>query len=136
MTQPFLREPTDADWQAIQAVTAEHAPFTIEYGPLDSFLPYPCVYLQINPAAPVLALREALHDLGLFNLTLPFSAPGEFVPHMSITDGYPDERQTRLILNALSGSEPVGSFACTEIAYIRPDETFRFGVERTASLGG
>jgi 2'-5' RNA ligase len=136
LTQPFVAEPTEQAWTAIEAVAAAHSPLTVQYGPLDSFLPYPCVYLDVQPAEPLRALQRALYDLGLFNLTLPFSEPDQYVFHMSITDGYPDVIQTRQILAALRGSEPRGSFVASRIAYIRRDERFHFSEVRAFELGG
>lgn len=135
LTQPCEREPDAADLAQIRAVASAHPSVELEYGPLATFLPYPCVYLEIQPASAVRSLRAALHELGLFNLTLPFSDPDEFIPHMSITDGYPDEAQTRSILAALSGSEPCGRFQLTSIAWIRPDEDFHFETVEMYPLG-
>jgi 2'-5' RNA ligase len=136
LTQPLLAEPSVDDWSEIERVAGSHSPLTIQYGPLDSFLPYPCIYLRIEPPEALLALRSDLHALGLFNLSLPHSDPTEFIPHMSITDGYPDADQTRQILDALRGSDPRGTFAASEIAYIRPDEHFHFFEVRAFELGG
>jgi 2'-5' RNA ligase len=136
LTQPFLAEPSEQDWAAIERVADAHPPLTIEYGPLGTFLPYPCVYLDIKRAESLRALQRALYDLGIFNRSLPFSDPDQYVFHMSITDGYPDEEQTRQILVALRGSEPHGMFHASEIAYIRPDERFHFFEVRAFKLGG
>lgn len=135
LTQPLLAEPSPADWQTIETALANFGPFDLSYGPLRSFLPYPCVYLEIGPRETTMQLRTALYDTGLFNLSLPFS-DDSFIPHMSITDGAPDEPQTRSILTALAGSEPRGHFLCDRIAYIRPDADFHFEVARTLPLRG
>ena len=126
LTQPFISEPDDAALAAIGDTVAHHLPIEIEYGPLGTFLPYPCVYLKIEPDDRLRALQRSLYDLDLFNLTLPFSDPDEYVFHMSITDGYPDERQTVQILDALRGSVPVGQFDATSAAWIKPDRDFHF----------
>ncbi len=44
MTQPFVREPSDADLAVIADVASRHEPLEIVYGPLGTFLPYPCLY--------------------------------------------------------------------------------------------
>ncbi|MFW6075360.1 MAG: 2'-5' RNA ligase family protein [Chloroflexota bacterium] len=134
LTQPFSVEPDAAIWERIRHVARLHAPFTVRYGPVNSFLPYPCIYLEIEPAERILQLREDLHALGVFNLDLPHTEG--FIPHMSITDGSPDVRETEQILNRLSEDAPSGSFRCTEITYIRPDDSFQFSVIRTFPLGG
>lgn len=135
LPQPFITEPDQEDWRAVEAALANFGPFDLSYGPLRSFLPYPCIYLEIGPRETIMQLRSALHDTGLFNLSLPFS-DASFIPHMSITDGYPDESQTRSIFTALSGSELRGHFLCDRIAYIRPDAGFHFEVARTLPLRG
>lgn len=135
LTQPFLNEPGEEDWRAIEGVLAPFGPFDLSYGPLRTFLPYPCVYLEIEPSETIMRLRSALHKTGLFNPSLPFSDES-FIPHMSITDGAPDESQTRAIFAALSGNEPRGRFLCDRIAYIRPDAGFHFEVVREFPLKG
>lgn len=135
LTQPFLTKPDEQDWQGIEAVLARFNPFALGYGPLNSFLPYPCVYLEIEPRETIMRLRSALHETGLFNLSLPFS-DDSFIPHMSITDGSPDEGQTRSIIAALAVDEPRGHFLCDRIAYIRPDAAFHFEVARELPLRG
>ena len=126
LTQPFVSEPSAGDLMAISDVVRGHLPLGIEYGPLGTFLPYPCVFLQVRPEGLLRDLQRALYGLGLFNLSLPFSNPDEYVFHMSITDGYPDERQTAQILDALWGSEPTGEFVAQAVAWIKPDPGFRF----------
>ncbi|CAN5554741.1 hypothetical protein BH23CHL2_BH23CHL2_35400 [soil metagenome] len=128
LTQPFLDAPGDEDLKAISAVVAGHLPVRIRYGPLGTFLPYPCVYLEIQPAGRLRELQRALYALDLFNLANPFSDPDEYIFHMSITDGYPDEQQTAQILDALRGSEPLGEFVTEQVAWIRPHEEFHFEV--------
>ena len=126
LSQPFLSAPTEDDLSKISEVVARHLPLEIEYGPLGTFLPYPCVYLQIEPAEPLKALQRALYNLDLFNLALPFSDPDAYIFHMSLTDGYPVEAQTRQILEALAGSEPVGRFNAGSVAWIKPNADFHF----------
>jgi len=135
LTQPLLREPTDSDWQALENVVRACSPFTIRYGPLDTFLPYPCIFFRIEPAGKVLALRANLHATGLCNLTLPHSEG--FVPHMSLSDGRPDEQATRAIFRDLTQNPPPnGAFHCHDVAYIVPDETFAFAIARRLPMAG
>ncbi len=134
LTQPFRREPASEDLAAIEHVVAHEKQVEIDYGPVATFLPYPCVYLRVEPDQQIRTLRGGLHDLGMFNLTLPFSDPAEFIPHMSITDGYPDPEQTRWIVDALRGSEPEGAFWLSEIVWIRPDDQFHIEVVMTFAL--
>ena len=130
LTQPFLSEPTDSDLTNIDEVVAGFLPMEIDYGPLGTFLPYPCVYLAIRPAEPLRALQADLYALGQFDLSAPHSDPDTFVFHVSITDGYPDAEQTALICDALTGSEPTGSFLADSVTWIKPDAAFRFRKKR------
>jgi 2'-5' RNA ligase len=133
LTQPFVVEPEDETWRAIDAVCAAHEPFEIEFGPLHTFLPYPCVYLDIQPADIVLRLRADLHALGMFNLTLPYTEG--FVPHMTISDHYVGEERTREIFAELRDNAPEGTFLCDRITWIVPDDRFTFRVAREVRLG-
>lgn len=130
LSQPFRAAPTPDDLARIEAVVARYLPLEIVYGPLGTFLPYPCVYLEIQPAEPLRALQRTLYDLELFDLSQPFSDPDTFIFHMSITDGHPDGDQTRQILEALSGSEPIGRFVAGSVAWIHPDAGFHFETVR------
>ncbi len=133
LTQPFLHPPSENDWHQLEGIIAGFEPFSIRYGPLNTFLPYPCIYYEIHPAERVLEIRRALHKTGMFNLELPHT--DDFVPHMSITDGRPDIIRTKEIFEDLRGVVVGGSFQCTEIAFIVPDSDFRFGIARTLPLG-
>ena len=135
LTLPFQSEPAARDLERIESVVASVTRLGLEYGPVASFLPYPCVYLAIEPQGPLRALQRALYGVGLFNRSFPHSDPDQFIFHMSITDGYPDEKQTAQIVEALSGSEPAGSFICESAAWIQPDEHFHFRTVRTFNLG-
>lgn len=132
LTQPFLRRPAELDWDQLETIVSGFAPFTIRYGPLNTFLPYPCIYYEIHPSARVKALRAALHETGLFNLDRPHT--DDFVPHMTINDGRPDAARTQEIFDALRTSVSDGAFECREIAFILPDSGFHFEVVRTLPL--
>jgi hypothetical protein len=64
---------------------------------------------------------------------LPYSGD-DFVPHMSVTDGYPDAEQTKRIFEELRDVVPSGVFPCTEVVYSRPDGNFRFHTARVFPL--
>jgi 2'-5' RNA ligase len=132
LTQPFLRPASERDWQEMRKIVSGFEPFAISYGPLNTFLPYPCIYFEIHPAPKVLALRSALHAMVLFNLELPHT--DDFIPHMSINDGRPDAERTLEIFETLKSSVPGGSFKCAEITYIKPDASFHFDVTHVLPL--
>lgn len=133
LTQPFVVEPRETELASLAATVAGHAPFFIQWGPLTTFLPYPCIYFEIRPPEPIMQLRGTLHGLGLFNLSLPFSGD-DFVPHMSVTDGHPDAEETQRIFEELRASVPHGVFPCSEVVYSRPNEQLRFVAERIFPL--
>ena len=132
VTQPLLRAPTDDDWRVLELVVEDHAAFDVEVGPVGSFLPHPCIWLGINPAYRVLALRGALHATGLFNLRIPH--PENFTPHMTITEGLSGAPVDRALFEQLRDSVESGSFHCASLAYIVPDDDFHFVVARTLPL--
>jgi len=132
LTQPLVRQPREDDWTRLVQIAAGFDAFRIEYGPLDSFLPYPCIWFRIRPEERVLAIRQAFHDVGLFNLGLPYT--NDFVPHITITEGSSSRKVDEGLLAELRGRSVEGSFACTEIACITPDSQFRFAVRHTLKL--
>jgi 2'-5' RNA ligase len=132
LTQPFVRRPREEDWARLAQVAAGFDAFRIEYGPLRSFLPYPCIWFEIRPKERVLELRKALHDVGLFNLGLPHT--DDFIPHMTITEGRSGPRVDEGLLATLRDRCVEGSFLCAEVAYYVPDAGFHFAVRRTLAL--
>jgi 2'-5' RNA ligase len=132
LTQPFVRQPRKDDWTRMVQVAAGFDAFRIEYGPLHSFLPYPCIWFEVRPRERVLEIREAFHAVGLFNLGLPHT--DDFIPHMTITEGRSDRKVDESLLAELRDRSTEGSFLCTEVAYIIPDSRFHFAVRRTLAL--
>jgi len=99
VTQPFLAPPKENEWDKLLSIVSGFETFELRYGPLNHFLPYPCIYYEIHPVDYFLEIRGALHETGLFNLSLPYT--DGFVPHMSITDGMPDAETTESIFQEL-----------------------------------
>jgi 2'-5' RNA ligase len=132
LTQPFVRQPRENDWARLAQAAAGFDAFRIEYGPLRSFLPYPCIWFEIQPREQVLLTRRAFHDTGLFNLALPHT--DDFIPHMTITEGRSGPKVDGNLLAELRNRTSEGSFLCVEVAYYVPDAGFRFTVERTLAL--
>jgi 2'-5' RNA ligase len=133
LTQPLFSAPDDRAFSVIEQITAVVQPFEIRYGGLDTFLPYPCLYLAIEPYEPLRALHDALQQTGLFQ---PVPAHHRrYVPHMTILEGSLDAESVARLADDLSAVAPAGSFACREVAYISPDESFRFAVRRWLRLG-
>jgi len=133
LTQPFVQAPDASAWGTIEHVFASVQPIDIRFGGFDTFLPYPCLYLAIDPNEPLRALHSELQQTGLFQ---PVPAHHErYVPHMTILEGSLDPDAVASLADELSEVAPVGSFTCHEVAFIVPDATFRFAVHRRFGLG-
>ena len=132
VTQPFLRTPTESEWEQCVEVLGSFQSFEICYGPLKSFLPYPCIWYEVQPAELVLELRRTLHQTGLFNLKEGYIE--EFIPHMTITEGLSGPEVTQALLAQLQSESQPGSFLCDQLVLSVPDQDFRFSPFRTISL--
>jgi len=133
VTQPLSRTPSDSEWDLIEQVLGNMQPFVIHYGPLKSFLPYPCIWYDVQPAERVLAIREALHQTGFFNLDEGYIE--DFIPHMTITEGQSGPEVTNELLEKLQKESQSGSFLCKELALSVPDQNFYFSPIKIISLG-
>jgi len=133
VTQPLLREPSIEQWSMLEDVAHSKEPFKIRYGPLQSFLPYPCIWYQVEPAGKVLDLRSALHQTSLFNVEMKH--PANFIPHMTITEGLSGPDVTENLLVALQSESGCGRFTVRALAWIVPDSVFHFSIRRTLGLG-
>jgi len=133
VTQPLTASLDNSAWRQVRAILWRHDPFKITYGPLNSFLPYPCIWYEIRPVQKVLDLRNALHDTGDFNLELRYTT--NFIPHMTITEGLSGPTVNEVLLAQLQGESRPGSLPCDSLAYIVPDDHFRFHVEAQLPLG-
>lgn len=134
LTQPFLARPGDEEWTSLTQIVADFEPFEIKYGPVDTFFPNPVIYLAVEPRARLLALRQALHETGLFNLALPYT--DDFVPHMTIAEGRSSDREVdKLMLAEVRARAPSGTFLLDEIVYSAPDERFHFEINKRLMLG-
>jgi 2'-5' RNA ligase len=132
LTQPFLRQPSSNEWDKLSEVVSGFESFEIRYGPINTFLPYPCIWYEIHPLELVLAIRQALHATGMFNLDLPHI--DDFIPHMTITEGQSDLKVTEDLFRKLRDQISGGRFICSEIALIVPDHHFHFGIQRRLPL--
>jgi 2'-5' RNA ligase len=134
LTEPLHRQPRPDEWYQLRQIVAASAPFELTYRPLRSFLPYPCIWFEIQPAEPVLSLRTALHRMGLVNLDLPHT--DGFIPHMTITEGLSGPEVNEALLAALQEQVAGGTFAVSDVAFIAPDADFRVTVGKRLPLGG
>jgi 2'-5' RNA ligase len=129
ITQPLLRQLDSIEWSHIETLISDINAFEIHYGPLNSFLPYPCIYYEIHSGEKLLTIRKLLHETGFFNLRIPH--PENWVMHMSITEGLSGPKVNHELLESLKRRVAAGSFTCTAISHIVPDSEFHFKVEKT-----
>ena len=129
VTQPLKRFLLDGEWDQILDLVKQFNSFDIVYGPLNSFLPYPCIWYEIEPTNKILQIRNVLHETGLFNTSLKYT--DDFIPHMTITEGISGPTVNEKLLEQLTGESKTGSFYCDELAYIVPNKHFLFQVTKT-----
>lgn len=132
VTQPFLKTPSEAEWDICVRALKNIQPFEIRYGPLKSFLPYPCIWYDVQPEETVLEIREVLHQTGLFNLQEGFIE--DFIPHMTITEGQSGPEVTNALLDELQKESQTGAFLCEELVLSAPNQDFQFSALDTISL--
>ena len=123
ITVPFPRAVSSSNLNEIRSVVLGIKPFIIQYGPLVNYLPAPGVYLAIEPGDMLEGLRAALESTSAFRGAMPRKRP--FSPHMTIAEFITDDRTLEL-MNTLKDKTPSGSFLCTNISYMVPNDFFRF----------
>jgi len=132
VTQPLLDKPSEKDWERLLQALENIQPFLITYGPIKSFLPYPCIWYDIQPAERVLEIRSALHQTGLFNLEEGYIE--DFIPHMTITEEQSGPKVTLELLDQIQEESQPGSFLCEELIFSAPDQNFHFSPINRISL--
>jgi 2'-5' RNA ligase len=115
---------SDTDWMELQKIAAGIQPFTIKYGPVFNVLPAaPGVVLKIEPKDVLEKTLAAIETAAVFQ-----GSPRRlfsFSPHITIAE-YVDAEQTKILTEQLKDIAPKGSFSCTHLSYIVPDESFHF----------
>ncbi|MEO0082454.1 MAG: 2'-5' RNA ligase family protein [candidate division WOR-3 bacterium] len=133
VAQPFRQDPDRTALEQVRQILVEFDPFEVRYGPIRNFLPYPCIWFEVQPADRIIALRNTLHATGLFNTDLPHTE--DFIPHISITDGTPGPEETLRIYNRIRTRVKSGSFLVDRVAYVRPNWQLRFLTVTEIKLG-
>ena len=133
LTQPLLQPLDSSKSNELSRIASTFHPFEVRYGPLKSFLPYPCIWYNIHPVNEILEIREALHRTGFFDLSLPHTEG--FIPHMTITEGLSGPEVNERLLEDLQARSRPGKFIFSEITLIKPDEEFSFNAQRKYALG-
>lgn len=133
VTQPLRKSPSTTEWDLLVQTVGKFQPFKIHYGPVKSFLPYPCIWYDVQPAEQVLEIRSALHQTGLFNLKEGYIE--DFIPHMTITEGQSGPEVTSALLGEIQTESRSGTFLCEALAFSVPDQNFHFSSANMIPLG-
>ena len=132
LTLPLIDLLSESQWNQVRKIVKEFPKFKIHYGPLKSFLPYPCIWYEIQPIDMLKEIRDALHQTGFFNL--PIKRHKDFIPHMTITEGLSGSVVDEELLDILQKQSNPGTFVLQHVAYIVPDESFCFKVKSIIPL--
>lgn len=132
VTPPFVGALTPDQVARVQSVVRQLPPMSLGLGGRPSqFDGSSVVYLPVLNAPAVMTVRQALLATGLFRLDLPHTT--DFVPHLTISEF--GSAPAALIGTTIP--EPRASvFEVQAIAWVVPNEAFRFTVSRTFALSG
>jgi 2'-5' RNA ligase len=126
LSVPLPMPMSEVHWDQLTAIAARIPSFTVEYGPLEHYLPFPGVCLQIQPQATLDQTRIAIESTPVFSGASPRKY--SYNAHMTIAEFITVE-QTLPLMELLASSSPKGRFTCRHLSYMIPDESFRF-IER------
>ncbi|MCP4375866.1 MAG: 2'-5' RNA ligase family protein [bacterium] len=129
LTQPLLDQVTGAHIETMRDVAGKMRSFEIQYGPV-GLLGSTCVIYKIKPSERVILLRNKFHEIGLFNLSLPYT--DGFIPHMTISEGGIQDVEN--VLPILNSEHSIGSFTCKEVFHLVPNRDFIFEVRNVFQL--
>lgn len=132
LSEPLQHPLTQTELDDLTTRLAAIEPFSIRYGPLRNFPPYPGVTYSITPEEPFRTLRSAIHSASMFRGMTPQRE--HVAPHMTIAEFISTERTDEL-LKQLSGNVPEGTFLCDSVEYAVPNRDFYFERVLTIPLG-
>ena len=131
----LCREWTDEVARDVGSCLRTQSPLDIAYGPLfPPRPPHPGIALRVEPVDGLRRLRDALHQSVAFE-GADFSR-NHIPPHMTIAEFLPSMAASSAVRDALGASVPEGTFRCTELSLLVPDEDFRFTPRATVPIGG
>jgi 2'-5' RNA ligase len=138
VTQPLAAAPNDIARADLGAVIAEIAPFDVHVGPAAAFAGSSVVYLAVEPADAVLALRSAAHRTGLFRLDMPLSEG--FVPHVTVREwagqGDAGDFPNEIVIREADAALAPTSFRCEALELWIPGTDGRFAAVDRVALAG
>ncbi|MNT73733.1 hypothetical protein D3C72_2124760 [compost metagenome] len=96
--------------------------FEITIGPAIASPNKRLMWLDVSNKQSVLAVREALHATGLFNLELPLTKG--FIPHMTISEESREPKDNETRIKEVNKSTQPFTVTFDKISWIVPDEDF------------
>jgi 2'-5' RNA ligase len=132
LTQPFTKAPTEKEIEQLEKLIGSFAKFQSQVGPATTSPNKRLIWLDVNPKDPVLALREALHETGLFRTDLPLTKG--FIPHMTISEAGREPNEVVAINVGLNAKYKPWTVPFASVAWIIPNEDFVFQEYRLFAL--
>ena len=129
VTPPFIGPPSSADEARVAAVVRGRPPIRLRLGRPTQFAGSSVVYLPVEDSGAVMRLREVLLATDLFRLDLPHTS--DFVPHLTISEF---GTTPAAALSAVIPAPGARAFQVRAIAWVVPDDEFRFAVRRAFPL--
>ena len=132
LSDPLCCEMSPAIAHEIRGVLADVRPFELHYERLYASSRHAGVAYRITPREPIERLKHLLH--GASGFADAAHRRRAIAPHMTIAEFISIEESLQLCAR-LQDTAPTGSFLCDRLAYMVPDESFRFQRRLTFPLG-
>ena len=116
----------------IRGVVSGVQRFTLYYGKPHASTRYAGVAYPITPREPIERLKHVLH--GTSGFAAEAHRRRRIAPHMTIAEFISIDESLQLCAH-LQDTAPSGSFLCDRLAYMVPDQNFRFNKTLTFPLG-
>jgi 2'-5' RNA ligase len=121
LTQPFRATPNE---ERLAALIAGFKRFEATAGPFVSSPNQKLLWLDIQPAPNILALRDRLHETEMFRTDLPLTRG--FIPHLTLSEEPREPAQVAQILTELNSKYPPWKFQFDTVSWIVPEGNFVF----------
>lgn len=132
LTQPLSKALSKEDVDNIERIIFSTRRFDIQVGPAITSPNKKLLWLDIAPKEPILALRETLHETGLFRIDLPLTKG--FIPHMTISEAGREPENVQSINTTLNSKFKSWNILFSSVAWIIPDAKFTFKEHRFFEL--
>ena len=132
LSDPLSSEMTPALADEIRGAVSAIRPFTLHYDELYASSRHAGFAYRIAPREPIERLKGILH--GTSGFAGEAYRRRQISPHMTIAEFISIAESLRLCAR-LQDTAPSGSFLCDRLAYMVPDQNFRFSKRLTFVLG-